>query len=846
MTQIPQNQDLQFTESFKLWRPWVFPAPRVCLQNTFQSNKVKNKNQTSLKNAQDLIRITQTPLLNDVETGPFHPQASTCQPSCTLYGPIASCAFQNHLWVPPLPPNITHLFLNTNRIGEINSTSLRAYERLEKLDLGDQQVPLVLRSNAFLRQRKLLVLVLGKNKGLRLEPRAFAGLFRLQRLHLDYCGFTESVLSGGYLEPLLSLQELDLYGNQIARLRPGAFFSKRPHFVELELRLNPIERLCESDLVGFRGKYFRRLGLHSTHLYKMNDAAFDWEECGNPFRSMAFGMLDLSSTGFTLTTLHRFLKATEGTLINQLVLSGHMGASFSHQNLPDPDEDTFQGLVSSGAETVDLSKNRIFALKGGVFRPLRTAAILDVSKNRIGRIHGGAFDGLGGHLRLLNLSANLLGEIYDYTFGGLSELRVLDLSHNHIGALGYQAFIGLPKLRGLCLTGNSLRNLGFPAPLPNLELLLLGDNRLNSLYGIARLAGNSTYVDVRDNRLSNLKDVYALLSQFRRLQTFMFGGNVIKWCVPGPNLSIPPNSTLKVLDLCDSSLQKVWTQGSCLDLFDGLNNLLSLNLSFNSLESLPPVIFSGLSSLQEIDLSFNALTYLRSDVLPATLKILHIMGNFLASPEPGVFRTLVVLDLEGNRFHCDCHLEAFLAWMNATNVTHLSPAADYRCAFPAALRDLPLLSYSRSVEPCEVDDEESTRGLRFALFALTAGLVIAAVLCGASYARLRGQLFVIYKKMARRVLDDPKPAAATDERRYDVFLCFSSGDYRWVEAAVLKKLDSQLSENTFRCCFEARDFLPGEDHLSNIRDAIWDSHKTLCIVSKEFLKGTAVCNTTHV
>lgn len=763
-----------------------------------------------------------------------------------MYGLIASCAFQNHLWVPPLPPNITHLFLNTNRIGEVNSTSLRAYEQLEKLDLGDQLVPLVIRSNAFLRQRRLLVLVLGKNAGLQLEPRAFAGLFRLQQLFLDYCGLTESVLAGSYLEPLLALQELNLFGNRISRLRPGAFFSKRAHFAELELKLNPIERLCESDLAGFQGKYFRHLGLHSTQLHKMNDATFDWGECGNPFRSMAFGTLDLSTTGFTLTTLHRFLKAIEGTLINHLILSGHVGMSFSHQNLPDPDEDTFQGLVSSGTETVDLSKNRIFALKSGVFRPLRAAVILDVSQNRISRIHIGAFDGLGGHLRLLNLSTNLLAEIYDKTFGGLSELRVLDLSHNHIGALGYQAFSGLPKLRGLCLTGNSLRNLGFPASLPNLELLLLGDNRLNSLYGVAHLAANSTYVDIRDNRLNNLEDVYKILSQFRRLETFMFGGNVIKWCTLSPKLSIPPNSTLKVLDVCDSSLQKVWTQGRCLDLFHGLNNLLSLNVSFNSLESLPSGIFGGLSSLQEIDLSFNALTYLRSDVLPATLEILHIMGNFLASPDPGVFRTLVVLDLEGNRFHCDCHLEAFLAWMNATNVTHLSPVADYRCSFPAALHNLPLLSYSRSVEPCEVDDEKSTRGLRFALFALSASLVMAAIFCGASYARLRGHVFVIYKKMARRVLDDPKASAPTDERRYDVFLCFSSSDYRWVEAAVLKKLDSQLSENTFRCCFEARDFLPGEDHLSNIRDAIWDSHKTLCIVSKEFLKGTAVSNTTHV
>uniref|UniRef100_A0AAV2KE11 TIR domain-containing protein n=1 Tax=Knipowitschia caucasica TaxID=637954 RepID=A0AAV2KE11_KNICA len=51
------------------------------------------------------------------------------------------------------------------------------------------------------------------------------------------------------------------------------------------------------------------------------------------------------------------------------------------------------------------------------------------------------------------------------------------------------------------------------------------------------------------------------------------------------------------------------------------------------------------------------------------------------------------------------------------------------------------------------------------------------------------------------------------------------------------RLDSEFSEeNLFKCCFEARDFLPGEDHLVNIRDAMWGSRKTLCVVSKQFLK----------
>nr|QOS44502.1 toll-like recrptor 5m [Argyrosomus japonicus] len=584
----------------------------------------------------------------------------------------AACGQKHHYWVPALPFNITHLYLEMNYISEINRTSLKDYDQLIELDLGMQYSRiLVIRNNAFLRQRKLTRLVLGSNINLQLESRAFAGLYNLQNLFLDYCNFTDSILSGGFLQPLLSLEMLDLFGNNIVRLRPGLFFSKLTKFTKLNLKLNQIQTLCEEDLVGFRGKYFTLLNLNSNDLYLEDD----WQRCGNPFREMAFDTLDLSSSGFSLNKSQQFFKAIEGTPIAHLIFSGYIGKGFSHKNLPDPDESTFEGLVNSAVNHLDLSKNMIFALQRAVFSPLKDAIIIDISQNKINQIHKNAFSGLQGHLRLLNLSSNLIGEIYSHTFTDLTDLRVLDLSNNHIGALGYKAFSGLPNLRGLFLTGNSLRDLGSPESLPNLDLLLLADNKLKSI---------------------------------------------------------------------------------------------------------------------------------------------------AASPDPLTFSSLSFLSLAVNRFHCDCHLESFLKWLNVTNLTFLSPLEEYKCEFPAALHNLPLLNYSTIIEPCEEDDEKAVHELKSYLFILSALLIITAVLSGIVYARLRGHIFIIYKKIIGRVLEGPKPMPPVDEVQYDVFLCFSDNDYGWVEAALLKKLDNQFSEeNIFRCCFEARDFLPGEDHLSNIRDAIW-------------------------
>ncbi|KAK5880471.1 hypothetical protein CesoFtcFv8_023495 [Champsocephalus esox] len=150
---------------------------------------------------------------------------------------------------------------------------------------------------------------------------------------------------------------------------------------------------------------------------------------------------------------------------------------------------------------------------------------------------------------------------------------------------------------------------------------------------------------------------------------------------------------------------------------------------------------------------------------------------------------------------------------------------------------LPADELHQVIEPCAEDDAKAIQDLQLALFIFNAVLVITVILSGFIYARLRGHIFIIYKTIVGRVLEGPKPNLPVDEVQYDAFLSFSENDYGWVEAALLKKLDNQFSEeNLFRCCFEARDFLPGEDHLTNIRDAIWSSRKTVCVVSKEFLK----------
>lgn len=614
-------------------------------------------------------------------------------------GSVASCFSCKLRWVPSLPPHITHLYLGMNHIGEINSTSLSGLESLLELDLGQQYVPLVIRSNAFSRQGRLRRLVLGFNAGLQLEPEAFVGLSSLRNLHLDHCSLQESILKENYLEPLSSLETLDLFGNQINRLQPSLFFANMTNLKDLNLKLNKIDKICEPDLAGFQGKHFEVLNLDSVYFTAMLSEGFDWQVCGNPFRGMSFHTLDLSNSGFSAGKSKQFFRAIEGTKISHLKMSGHMGKGFSFSNLPDPDRSTFEGLKNSSLLVLDLSKNRIFALQEGVFSPLKEVTVIDISQNRVNRIHRNAFQGLQGHLKMLNLSNNLLGEIYSNTFASLTNLQVLDLSYNHIGALGYRSFRGLPNLKALKLTGNSLRNLGFPASLPSLSVLLLNDNKLtaSSVSSLVRFATNITHLNIEDNRLTNPDDLHTFWTELKRLHVLFYGGNTIRWCTLSRQVSATGPSNLTVLDLHSSSLQSMWSQGSCLSLFDHLGQVVGLNLSFNALQSLPPDVFKGLTSVVDMDLSSNTLTYLPPDVLPKSLKVLHLSNNFIASPDPAAFHSLSSLDLNMNRFHCDPNLKSFLTWLSNTNVTFLSPVDELRCEFPSGFYNVPLLNYSAQV-----------------------------------------------------------------------------------------------------------------------------------------------------
>ncbi|NXT23637.1 TLR5 protein, partial [Syrrhaptes paradoxus] len=743
--------------------------------------------------------------------------------TCYSEAQVSVYYYCNLTEIPLVPKDTVKLLLTFNYIRQVTATSFPLLEQLLLLEIGMQYVyPVTIGKAAFRNLPNLRVLDLGYNKILQLDLDTFVGLPSLTVLRLFHNYLGDSILEERYFQDLSSLEELDLSGNQITRLQPHPLFYNLTVLKTVNLKFNMISNLCESNLTSFRGKHFLFFSLSSNNLYKTDKMV--WAKCPNPFRNITFDSLDLSDNGWSTEKVQYFCKTIKGTQISSLIFNSHiMGSGFGFNNLKNPDNDTFAGLARSDLHLLDISNGYIFSLNSLIFQSLGNLELLNLFKNKINQIQRQAFFGLG-NLKVLNLSSNLLGELYDYSFEGLHSVMLIDLQQNHIGMIGEKSFLNLVNLKVIDLRDNAIKKL---PSFPHLTSAFLGDNKLMSVAGTAIVA---THLELERNWLTNLGDLY-ILFQVPDLQYIFLKQNRFSDCVKSD--SVIENNQLIYMDLSENMLQLVWERDLCLDVFRALSKLQVLHLNNNYLSALPQEIFRGLTSLKRLNLASNLLSHLSPGVFPQSLTNLNLSGNQLFSPEPEVFMALSILDITHNKYVCDCTLTSLLVWLNETNVTLAGSESDRYCVYPPAFAGVPLsfLTY----DGCSED--ELQQSLRFSVFVFLFVTLLMFLMAVIIFTRCRGICFVWYKTIIKKLIDSHPQAADKSEYRYDAYLCYSKNDFEWVQKSLLKHLDSQyFAENRFTLCFEERDFLPGEEHINNIRDAIWNSRKTICIVTRQFLK----------
>ncbi|XP_040286482.1 toll-like receptor 5 [Bufo bufo] len=732
-----------------------------------------------------------------------------------------SCKLTQIPWV---PMNITSLVLSNNYILEVNATSFPPLLSLTMLKLDGQITGrLIVRKDSFKNVPKLTHLDLSYNIILVLDQDAFTGLSHLEDLVLYYNQLNGSFLENDYFKDLTNLVFLDLSYNSLTYLKPHPKFYNLYRLELLDLKGNQISRLCEGDLHSFQYKTFTVFDISMNMLYKLD--ATDWERCGNPFRNIEFNTLNLGGHGFSEPTTKALCNALNGTKIVHLKLRNHgMGPGFGFKNLKDPDNSTFAGLENSDLAIFDISDGKIFTLQSDVFGKLSKLLLLNLAQNKINIIQKNAFHGLQ-NLQYLNMSFNLLGELYNDAFDGLPNIQQIHLNNNHIGPIQNDAFKNLPNLLFVDLTNNAIANLQFCESLPLMQFIGLKENKLKS---VKAAKVKTPTINLSENQLASLDDVFEFLKN-SLIENISLRKNRLATC--NYQVSLPKENSLHYLDLSDNMIQLIWEEGKCLEMFRNLSVLQTLYLSNNHLRFLPYGIFGGLTSLQVLNLSYNFLTDVPSDVLPVSLHTLDLSRNQLFSPNPDVFLRLGTIDITHNQFICLCPLTNFLIWLNETNTTVLGDRKDISCAYPDYLKSIPLDDLVFS----DCDDLTVLRPLMFALYVFMSFVIVTFMTTVILYNHFRGFFFGLYKRLIQSVPREEHQEEKTF--KHDAYLCYAKKDFTWVENVFLKNLDSDYGErNRFNLCFEERNFIPGEDHIVNIRDAIWNSKKTICVVTKHFLQ----------
>ncbi|XP_028922944.1 toll-like receptor 13 [Ornithorhynchus anatinus] len=771
-------------------------------------------------------------------------------------------------------PGLEDLRLEWNHISDIRPGAFLGLGNLTLLNLVENKLVTV-NDSSFLGLSRLRILLLNHNFIVTVQERAFAPTLDLRLLNLSRNSIADPPPVVAALRRLRRLEVLDLSRNKISSLRGCS--GTLPALAELRLCDNLLTAL---DFSSWRPPNLtsldvsRNLHLHEVRLdglprltsLNLSTTEVDLERLGGR-APRGLRALDLSFTVGNLSSVCGLLERLprleslgfrgNGVMARDVrslancsgpLRSLDLGGSSTLTGLVDAELDAVPGLewlslkgsqlsqvsnASWGAlrnlTVLDLSLNRLKAFPDWTFGPLGALRFLDLSRNPLVEVAGAAFSGLGAlrelhlagcwvvairsssfapfpNLEVLNLRENNIRTLKKKTFQALGKLHLLTLSQNRLGAIEQGAFRGLHNLRHLDLAYNILTGFhkGVFRDLEGLEVLDLSFNKIT--YETNRT--ESPFTGLPALRRLNLE------GQLNGIQVvpcnFFNGLGGLRELLLGKNSAVFLDSNqldpLTNLTSLDISGTRAGERGLFLSLglFRPLGRLVRLRLENNNLESLGPGMFSGLKSLRILSLRFNSLKVVDRD---------HVRD----------LPALRFLDLFGNRLDCTCGNLWFKNWAVGNASVQVPYLGSYACSQPDTNSLL-----------VDFDDPVCNYELGKVYFLCSSTLVLAT-LAGTLLSSklswwLRYGLYVVRTWTEARWKREDRPFT------YDAFVSFAADDERWVYEELVPALERD-GRPAFRLCLHHRDFEPGADIFENIQAAVDTSRKTLCVVSRHYLRS---------
>ena len=298
--------------------------------------------------------------------------------------------------------------------------------RISVLSLGSERIA-TLQSGDFAGLTSLEQLDLYDNELTALPPDIFAGLTNLRQLNLWHNDLT--TLSSKVFADLTNLRVLDLDDNDFTTIPPDVF-AGLTNLQNLWLNDTPLTTLPPGLFAGLTNLEYLVLS-------------------GNEFTTLPPDVFANLTSLETLSLRNNFLTALPPDIFAGLANLETLLLHDNHLTALPPD--IFTGLPN--LTYLYLHENDLTALPPDIFAGLTGLRSLFLDRNRLTALPPDIFTGLTSLARL-EIDTNQLTALPPTLFAGLSSLRVLDLGGNHLTALPPKVFAGLASLRQVSLNAN--------------------------------------------------------------------------------------------------------------------------------------------------------------------------------------------------------------------------------------------------------------------------------------------------------------------------------------------------------------------------------------------------------
>ncbi|KAM3613797.1 uncharacterized protein V6R79_005162 [Siganus canaliculatus] len=458
-------------------------------------------------------------------------------------------------------------------------------------------------------------------------------------------------------------------------------------------------------------------------------------------------------------------------------------------------------------QTLKLNINTIAFLDREALKGLKRLETLRLDNNLLTDLFNNTFEDLC-NLKILNLRNNRISVIFNGTFSRLGNLTTLDLGGNKITHFDTAGFIGLKSLSKFYLDGNNLKKI--------------------EPFFYREFQDTLTVLDLEHNQIQFERDdsKYSPFIKFKKLSNLKLGGQLPYglWALPH-NLFRGLHS-LKFLYLTNNKISHLAP-----DLFDDLTSLkfLTLDSCCVGVTQLQPGVFKNLRNLTKLAVESMGIQNLSREVFGnlTKLRIMQLNRNVMQSIQVDALESMTqlrYLDIRDIPLSCTCVNDLLKNWTIRNPKVQVVYLYNLKCPHDERLK-----FYKFDAKVCYID---LGKYLFFSTMAAVVLLTVNPLLYVKLYWKMKYGYYVFrswFSEQWRRLRDEEENC------KYDAFISYNSSDEQWVIEQLLPNLEGNGS--SFKLCLHHRDFELGRDIVDNIVSAVYSSRKTICVVSRNFLRS---------